>query len=333
MTSIVTPVRDLGDGVYLLPVPTPFSTGPTNVYLIDDRPFTVVDTGTDTPEGRAALAAGIGELGRDLSDVELVLLTHHHVDHSGMAAFITDASGATVCCLEDAADYLADFGANVALDHIVRRQLMIEHGVPDDRLPDLERQARRMGQLGSSVTITRPVRPGSRIEFASRTLEVHHRPGHSCYDTLFWDPARQIAFAGDHLLQDFASNALIERIPGADEPDYSALTNHRASLIKTQALGITQVLTGHGALIDDPASLIDLRLERQLEHVTGLLGHLSEGPRTAYELAVAEWGQRIEGIPYMAVSAALGHLSLVPQDGRLARTSDEHGVARFAFAA
>ncbi|GAA3322326.1 hypothetical protein GCM10020331_041760 [Ectobacillus funiculus] len=46
--------------------------------------MTLVDTGTNTAEARLALQAGLGELGYRLSDIETVIITHHHVDHSGL---------------------------------------------------------------------------------------------------------------------------------------------------------------------------------------------------------------------------------------------------------
>ena len=53
---------------------------------------------------------GLRRAGARIEDIELVLLTHHHLDHSGLAATIAARSGATVAALDRAADYGERYG-------------------------------------------------------------------------------------------------------------------------------------------------------------------------------------------------------------------------------
>lgn len=71
------------------------SGGYVNAYVIDgDEGVTLVDTLLPKKEG--AIAKALGEIGRSLSDVAAIVLTHSHADHSGSAAAVKAASGAAL---------------------------------------------------------------------------------------------------------------------------------------------------------------------------------------------------------------------------------------------
>src|SRR4051794_31500508 len=84
-----------------------------NAWLLRGDPLTLVDTGPRDAAALAALEAGLGREGVRIEDIELVLATHHHLDHVGLAATIQRRSGATVAVLDRVADYAAHYGAEV----------------------------------------------------------------------------------------------------------------------------------------------------------------------------------------------------------------------------
>ncbi len=69
--------------------------GYVNAYLIDgDEGVTLVDTLLPKKEG--TITKALAEIGRSLSDVSAIVLTHSHADHTGSAAAVKEASGAAV---------------------------------------------------------------------------------------------------------------------------------------------------------------------------------------------------------------------------------------------
>ena len=74
---------------------------------------------------------GCARAGARIEDVELVLLTHHHLDHTGLAATIAARSGATVAALDRAADYGERYAERSEADRRFSHALMRHHGVPD----------------------------------------------------------------------------------------------------------------------------------------------------------------------------------------------------------
>lgn len=83
----MTTVTAVADGVYLVHHPL------VNwVLLTDGDAVTVIDTGY--PDVHGEVVASIGQVGREPADVEAILITHAHIDHTGGAerlSAVTDA--------------------------------------------------------------------------------------------------------------------------------------------------------------------------------------------------------------------------------------------------
>src|ERR1700752_5277177 len=87
-----------------IPLPLPHI-GHVNAWLLKGEPLTLIDTGPHNEAALSALEAGLARAGVRVDDIELVLVTHHHLDHSGLAATIAARSGARVGAYERAAAY------------------------------------------------------------------------------------------------------------------------------------------------------------------------------------------------------------------------------------
>ena len=73
-----------------------FSVGRVNCYLIEDEPLTLVDTGPNSGTSLDELETGLAELGHRIEDLELIVLTHQHMDHLGLVEILARRSGARV---------------------------------------------------------------------------------------------------------------------------------------------------------------------------------------------------------------------------------------------
>src|SRR3954466_7376961 len=91
---MTTPIR--------IPLPLPHI-GSINAWLLPGDPLTLIDTGPCNDRALTALEAGLRREGVRLEDLELVLVTHHHLDHSGLANTIAARSGARIAAYERAA--------------------------------------------------------------------------------------------------------------------------------------------------------------------------------------------------------------------------------------
>ena len=96
MTPEEALARAKSEGIHTLRIPTPFAVGRVNCYLIEDDPLTLVDTGPNSGKALDELQQQLHELGYAIADIELVILTHQHIDHLGLTEIVVEHSGAEV---------------------------------------------------------------------------------------------------------------------------------------------------------------------------------------------------------------------------------------------
>ena len=318
-------------GIHRLAIPTPFAVGRVNCYLIDDEPLTLVDAGPNSGRALDELQRALAAHGKAIDDLELVIVTHQHIDHIGLVEIVASRSGAEVAAIDAAVPFISDYSERAAADDEFSGQIMLRHGISPDVVQALQSVSRAFRAWGAKVSVTRELHEGDTIEMRDRTLEVHFRPGHSPSDTVFYDAARQQLLAADHLIKHISSNPLITRGPD-DEGDPAkrpqSLVMYLDSLGKTREMDIDLVLPGHGDPIDDHRSLIDERFklhDRRAEKIHKLI---AERPRSAYEIAQALWGNIAVTQAYLTLSEVLGHTDLLLNAGRV-REAEQDGVVTF----
>ena len=316
-------------GIHRLQVPTPFAVGRVNCYLIEDEPLTLVDTGPKSGKALAELVAQLGARGHAIDDIELVIVTHQHIDHLGLVEIVVEHSGAAVAALGLAAKRLADFSEDAEADDAFAVELMLRNGIPEEVTVALRSVSRSFRSWGSHVGVTRPLEHGETMSFRDRNLEVLHRPGHSPSDTVFWDERRRILIAADHLLPHISSNPLISRPLDGSSERVQALATYIESLRRTREMPAEIVLPGHGDPVTDHVALIDSRLaghERRKEKIYKLI---AEGePRTGYELAQSIWGNVAVTQAFLTLSEVIGHTDLLVNEGRI-REAGDGAVVRY----
>ena len=316
-------------GIHRLSIPTPFAVGRVNTYLIEDSPLTLVDSGPNSAKALDELERALAAHGHAVEDIELLVVTHQHMDHLGLLDSLARRSGAQVAVLDLLAPYVESYAERADREDAFAQELMLAHGVPEDFVRVLRAVSSAFRAWGSSARVDRRLRAGERLTLADRTLEVLHRPGHSPTDTVLWDADRRLLLAADHLIEHVSSNPLLSLPPGADAAPVTwperprALVAYIASLRATRELPATLVLPGHGEPIVDHAALIDERLRLHDRRARKILELVRQRPRSAYELAQEMWGNVAATQAYLTLSEVLGHLDLLIADGRVRERSDE----------
>ena len=160
-----------------------YSSGRVHAFLIDDgESLTLVDT-LWYPDAKLILDQ-IRRLGRPITDLKHIVLTHGHRSHLGGLAELKRASGATVYAHEWEADIIAGErkAQGVSLKPhrpyvIVPQQLAITLGIGKH----------------TPCPVDQTIAGGDRVG----PLEVIHAPGHSPGHLAFYWPSRSFLIAGD----------------------------------------------------------------------------------------------------------------------------------------
>jgi len=316
-------------GIHRLALPTPFLVGRVNCYLIEDEPLTLIDTGPNSGKSLDELERELAEHGRRIEDLELIVVTHQHMDHIGLLEILARRSGAEVAALDLLAPYLADFSRSSTADDEFSHAIMRRHGVPADLATVLGSLAAAFRAFGSSGRVTRELREGDELSLGERSFQIFHRPGHSPSDTILWDAQREILIAGDHLIAHISSNPLVSRpLSGPTAPRPKALLQYMDSMRATRELPARLVLPGHGDPILDHADLIDERLRMHRRRAGRIHQILGERPLSAYEIATRMWGNVAVTQAYLTISEVLGHLDLLAAAGQVVE-HDSDGMSLF----
>jgi glyoxylase-like metal-dependent hydrolase (beta-lactamase superfamily II) len=311
-----------------IPLPLPH-VGSVNTWLLLGEPLTLVDTGPRDDAALSTLEDGLRRAGTRLEDIELVLATHHHLDHVGLAATIQRRSGAVVAVLDRGADYARGYADVLEEDRGFAHRLMSHHGVPDQVVADNEPFWEYLRSAWEGFAADVRLADGDRIQAGGRTLRVVARPGHSTTDTLFVDDRDGLAFTGDHLLSTISSNTEILPADRADDGRARSRLRYLASLRRTAQMPLARLLTGHGGVVTEHARLVDERLRDHDRRCARIVAILKDGPRTAYDIAGDLWSARtVAEQPLLVVWEVVGHLELLLTGGHV---RERAGAGRSVF--
>jgi glyoxylase-like metal-dependent hydrolase (beta-lactamase superfamily II) len=299
------------EDILQIPLPLPHIRS-VNAWLLRGDPLALVDTGPRSDEALAALESGLRATGHRLEDIELVLVTHHHLDHAGLAATIARRSGATVAALEPVASYGEDYHQRAADDRRFSLALMRHHGVPDQVIAESEGFWDYIHEHSEPFATDLRLRDGEAVRAGGRDLRLLHRPGHSTTDTLLVDDRGRLAFVGDHLLGRVSSNT--EIYPAAEPTGARprARVEYLANLRRTARMPLERLLTGHGDPVLTHARLVRRRFADHERRCARIAAALEPGPATAYDIAQRLWPSRtVREQPLLVVWEVLGHLDLL----------------------
>jgi glyoxylase-like metal-dependent hydrolase (beta-lactamase superfamily II) len=305
--------------LHAIELPTPFPVGPVTAYLADapNEPLTLIDTGPQTVDSRAALEAGLAHLGYALVDLKRIVISHAHVDHFGLTADLVDASNAQVWSHPWNIPTLNN-------DQTYREQrisfyahLLRQAAIPAEMLSAVGQATRGVNRFARPVAVHCTLDEGESISLAGHGWQVLHTPGHAAGLICLYEPTSGTLLSSDHLLADISSNPVVEPPPPGHSERLRSLALYRASLQRTATMGVKRALPSHGPVICDVAALVQQRLGFHEQRVARVLAALQNGAHTTWDVVEALFPNRTPLDTFLAVSEVIGHLDLLELEGRI----------------
>lgn len=301
-------------------LPTPFPVGPVNVYLAEGSPaLTLIDCGPKDDLTRVALEEGLAAHGWRIEDLRRLILTHHHVDHIGLAAEIVARSGAEVLTHPYNLPWLADYVGQRAHNLPFYQRIWDEGGVPGEIVEVMNHAGDGVARWLDPLTGARTVEEGDTLAMAGREWRVHHTPGHAGGLICLWEPGSRTLISNDHLLRDISSNPVMEPPPvgGLAGPRPKRLVEYVREMQRMAALEPAIALPGHGETIDDVPALVRQRVAFHRRRAQKILEALDGRALTLWELTRPIFPRLSTGMDFfLALSEIQGHLDLLVEDGR-----------------
>ncbi|TNE39013.1 MAG: MBL fold metallo-hydrolase [Alphaproteobacteria bacterium] len=319
-------VHEVASGVYWMRVPLPFTLDHINVWLLEDGDgWTVVDTGTNTPEAKACWENAF-ETHMGGKPVKRVIVTHLHPDHVGLAGWMTRKFDCDLWMSRT--------------DFLMCRTLVEDTGkeAPEtairfyrgagfnDEMLDVYRQ--RFGGFGKSVSKLpesfRRMTDGETFEINGRYWQVVVGQGHAPEHVCLYCPGLKLLISGDQALPRISSNVSVQ----PQEPYGDPLSDWINSCEKLRGIlpGNLLVLPAH----QEPFYGLHVRMTRLIDDHERALTRLTEllkEPQTVPDCFKVLFKRTIgPEIVHLATGETLAHLNCLLGRRIIIKSRGEDGI-------
>ena len=286
-------VDHIADGIrrVIAENPSKFTYRGTGTYLIGHGDVVVVDPGPVLDSHRDALAAALaGERVRG------ILITHCHADHSPLAAWLREETGAPTFAYGPHGPVEGDdddeTGDGDDGDDEIDDGVRIEETIDVDFVPDVAVTDGEVIDVGPGLTMTAVYTPG-------------HTSNHMCYALA--DPS--VLFTGDHIM---GWSTTVVSPPDGDMTDYIE------SLRKVAGRRDAMLIPTHGSPRRDGQEYVTALVEHRLERERQVVDAVRRGVDTVPAIVAELYADVRAELHKPAGRSVLAHLVKLVDEGQVA---------------
>jgi glyoxylase-like metal-dependent hydrolase (beta-lactamase superfamily II) len=323
------PIQAVNDRIVQVKVPLPFPLRWVNSYVVRGQDgYTIIDPGLHTEEAEQLWEQAMQETGFGISDIERIVLTHHHPDHYGMAGWFQTRSSVCPPVL------LSREGRELAESLWGETETMTERMYSDFRMNGMDQETAdaMIPHMKGFIPLVSPqpkitcIQDGELVPIGDRRYLAIHTPGHATGHLCFLDESNREIFCGDQVLPQITPN--VSLLPGGD-PD--PLSSFLDSLQMVGQLQVTLAMPGHR----DPFSGFAERAGEIVRHHEARLQQIREllsEPMTAFSLCRKLFGDKLSIHQLrFAMGETMAHLVYLAQRGQATTSVDTEGVLSYSL--
>ncbi|SDG84769.1 MBL fold metallo-hydrolase [Microbacterium pygmaeum] len=310
-------VDEVAAGVHRLSLPLRgHSIGHVNIYALETASEVVlIDCGWSTLQTRRHLALLLRRIGRRTNDIRMVLLTHCHSDHAGMAGWLRKKGAAVGAHRGDTANAEHHLDAREFVHQTARWHAWA--GVPEGLRAEATRYALHQHDLGWRDRPDFELNESSVLTHGTFRLQTIAVPGHTSDSVAFLETSTGLLFTGDTLFGQSNFGPSLRTLHHGDP-----MSDYLVSIEKLTVAHVTRVLPGHNSPFTDVRSRVAANRAHHLRRADIVAGLVAHGSSTAWSIAERiprrrSWSrlsvpQRIaataEVSAHLARLASLGHV-------------------------
>ncbi|UHQ96296.1 MBL fold metallo-hydrolase [Natrinema halophilum] len=298
--------------------------GHVAAYLLDFGDLVLVDAGMVSDGTVEEFDDALSAYDYEFAAIDHLIVTHQHIDHTGMVRAILDAGDPTMYA---PASIREKFERDYERVEAAIRTNAIRAGVGTDAFESIVDQATERQRVFPEKLPAQQVDQwldhGDCVDIGSLSFEVVHTPGHQADHCVYVATlgSERVIFSGDMANKPFRSVSahgdLVEGVEDAIGAFYTALD-------RLEKIDVDLVLPGHGPIHTEYQAIIERdrdSLDEMLETTATLV---AQGADTAYAVA-----NERSGAVYALLIEAIGALSYLEESGELRSTIDEDGCRSY----
>ena len=315
-------------GIWRLRLPLSWSAVPhVNAWALSaDDGIVLVDTGIHEDGALQELERTLAQAGYGLADIRLLVCTHAHSDHYGLAAPIVERSGCELW-MHPRHQHMTRSMEDPERALALRVEVARQSGVPLEPLRQWAEERRRdmKPSIADAIEPHRELVPGVEVETEHGSWSVHYTPGHAPSHVVLYEPQQRLLLSGDHVLgrvsvyfdYGWTPDPVGEFLDGLDT---------------VEALGARLCLPGHGRPFGDVPARIEanrVEIHQRLDAIAEAIEQ--DGEATAFDLVHRVFGE-VEGwMMSWALTIMLCFLTHLERGGRVerVRSTDEQEPERW----
>lgn len=267
------------DNIYIIKTFMPFPLQENNCFLAEsDNGWIVIDTGVNIDQNKDIWQRTLTDIGISFKQIKVIILTHYHHDHMGLAGWMQQLSGAKVLLPRED---IITFNTYIAGNYYEQIKLDCQQaGWSEDLIRDLEADVNSIEPLVKPFPEISILEENYSFRFGDAYCSGYPLPGHTDGHVVFYSFQNQILFSGDNIVP----HTILHLTDWPHTRMVNPLYSHMMGLDRLTDLSVKKIIPGHGDIFYNLQERVKIIKQHHMRRKEYIFNGLTDGD-TAWDLA------------------------------------------------